>query len=300
MALQPGAIKNISEFFKVNPNYSGGFNAQGAPMLPKAAPNISILGLNPGQAQVNLPQQNFNNTPLPASLDINALLQGAQSARTIAAQPLVPQAQAIVAQQMPQIKANVEAFLGQQKSNAQSDFLRRGITGGSTEQQTLIRDLPTQAAGILAQSEADLFAKALPFAQAQQQSQVQAAQAESQFGVSLRSLVSEERFQTLNLQQRENLSRADLQMKSELSRIEQQFQAQMLIAQQNFQAAENELDRQIAQEQIQQLSEARRQASKDAITGSLITAGGTILGGLLGGPVGAGIGAGIGSTLSKK
>lgn len=295
MGLDPAALKNINNFYKNNPNYSGIFDGQGNPVLPIQSKIPSMADFNFQQPQVSLPTQNFGFTP-PAALDFNALLQGAQSAQSIAAQPLAPQAQALIAPQLPILKQNVEGFLGQQKANAQSDFLKRGITGGSTETQTLIRDLPTQAAGILAQGEADLFSKALPLAQAQQQAQVQAAQAESQFGLSLRSLVSEESFKTLNLEQRENLTRADLQMKSELSRVDQNFQAQLLIAQQNFESAQNELDRQIAQEQLNQLHEQRREASRDAIIGSIIVAGGSILGG----PLGAGIALGGVAASSKK
>lgn len=283
-------MKKSNNFFNANPN-AVTFNPNPAPTGVASISDFSTPSFNPTM----IPKVNFTPTVDP-SLDFAALMGMQQKAVATAGQPLDARIHSIINPQLPGIRDDVNAFLGQQQDIAKASAVRRNIAGSSTTDLTVNRDLPGQAANMLARNEADLILKATPIAQADRAFEAQTQAQAATFGANLRSMVTDEQFKTMGLQQQQNLAQADADLKRELSSIDQNFQAQMLIAQQNFTAAQNEQDRQLAQQQMAQLNAERQKARQQSFLKGLMTIGGAVGGAYFGGTAGAQVGAAVGNA----
>lgn len=181
-------------------------------------------------------------------------------------------ARRIVEPQLPLVTQAVENFINQQKSSAQSDFLARGLTGGSTEVQTLTRDLPAAGAKALSDATTKLIADAIPQAQNEKQLALQGASLATQW----RQMLGTEKFNMLSLDQRAKIADADRQTQVKLAQIDMQFKAKLAEAQMRFEAAQNQEDRLVADEQFRLLQKERSKAREQAFFQGLIKTGVTI------------------------
>ena len=200
-------------------------------------------------------------------------------------------ATSIIAPQLPLLQEDALLMGGQLKADAISEIgTRRGLAGGSTLAGTVFKDIPGQVNKAYADAQTKLLLEALPIAQAEKQANVQNA-------ISLRSMVGDEQFKKLGLEQQERLAASDQSLKIELSNIDREFNARITIAQQKFEASQNEIDRQIAAKQYQELLSERKKAREGAFLSGLTS--------LVGMGIGAGmatnplLGAFVGSQVGK-
>src|SRR3990167_1228264 len=256
---------------------SGGFSAGSFPgSTPTGLPSLAT---NPLTGAPAVPAPTPSGDPL---LSTQALTTQSQAALTAAQKPVTDTVNAIVAPQMPLIQRAVEEFINKQKASAQSYNMRMGRTGSSTESLLLNRDLPEQGAQALADANVKLVAAALPIAMQDKALNVEALMGQAKFGLSLRGLVSDEKFKALGLEQQERLSTMDRDLKLLLQQIDQSFKSQEMQIQRDFDANQNALGRQAAVDamnaQMAYQQNERRKARVQAITTSLTTIAGMAVG----------------------
>ena len=231
--------------------------------------------------------------PMDPSLGVQALLKQVQDAVdksneavTAANAPIGDAAQTLINPLLPGLKSDINEAVSQQVAANQSDMMKRGATGSSTE---MLGSADIRAAGIKAldQGIQQLLFQALPIAMQDKQNKVAAIQGQvatlmekAKTATSLRSLISDEQFKSLSLDQQANIANADNATKMEIQKIDQDFQTRMTILQQNFQAAQNEADRQVYQQQMNQLKDARDNAQRNSVFKGILTTLGAIGGGM--------------------
>ena len=225
------------------------------------------------------------------------LFSAAGRPSTTLAQPVTRTVQDIIRPLIPIIEKSINERTLQAQSNAQSEFMRRGLTGGSTELQTITRDLPAQGTRDLADAESQLLLQAIPLAQREKESLAGAQAEEAKFGVSMRSLVSNEQFQTMSLEQKDRITQADNALRLELQRIDNEANMSLLLVQQNFERAQNAEDRAIAEKQYQDILNEKQRARRTAFLKGITTVIGAGVGGSVGGVEGAKVGAVAGNAV---
>jgi hypothetical protein len=236
------------------------------------------------------PQVTFDPLLSPTNI-----LQQGQDALAAAKAPVDP-TKFIAPGAMALMTQGVNEQAGIAKASAQSDFAARGMTGSSTEVQTLTRDLPAAAQKALAEGTVKLLQAAYPLAIADKQTIVDATFKTASLTTQVRQMIGDEKFKQLSLDQQAQIANQDVQLKLNLADIEMKFQAAMQQAQQAWQGAENDKDRAAASAQFEYLKSQRKNAQLGAFTSSLTTLAGAGIGFMVGGPVGAVVGAGIGSA----
>lgn len=251
-------------------------NQTAAPLAPMSVPTPALPAFTP-LAPTPTPQ--FD--PL---LSTKGIYDQGQAAIDAARAPLTDAVNAIVAPQIPLLTQQVQDQENVDRSSAQSTFGARGLTGSSTEIQTLTRDIPAMAHKALAEGTVKLLTAAYPIAAADKAAIVDATFKSASLSTQLRSLVGDEAFKKLSLDQQRELANQDVQLKLSLADTEMKFQASMKEAEFAFQHAENEADRQIQRQQIQYLQDERKKAREGAFIKSLTTL------------VGIGVGVGLGAT----
>lgn len=155
------------------------------------------------------------------------------------------------------------------RSNAQSDFLNRGLTGSSTEVGTLTKTLPDQANQALAEGTVKLLTAAYPIAASEKAAIVDSMFKSVSLSTQLRGILGDEAFKTMSLQQQREVANQDAQLKIQLADIEMRFQAAIKNAEFAFTAAENDKDRAIQQQQLDYLKSERSKARQGAFLSSL-------------------------------
>lgn len=258
--------------------------------IPDGTPDTSLLAA-PGSAypDINslLPSRDYQISTDPL-LSPQAVLEKSQAATAVAMRPSADVANALIAPQIPILEKSIGEQTNAAKASAQSDFLARGMTGSSSEVQTITRDIPAASAKALAEGEIKLFAEALPIAQRQKEIQAAALGKEVDTSVKLRELVSTEKFNSMSLQQKQDLAKADAGLKITLDQIDKAFQARLTQAKFAFEHAENEANRAIEQQKLDFTISQYRQSRKDAFTKGLTSIAGFIAGGAIAGPAGSG------------
>ena len=278
-------FKRANQYFNQNP---------GETSYTDPGPSYNIDALNIPQysfiPQTSLATTNF--TPkIDPSLSIDNLIQQFNTAQS---KSLIPTAQSIVESQRPFIQKDVENFLTSATDVAKQDILRRNIAGSSTEQLKIGKDIPLQAADLLAKRENEALIQALPFAQREKELGIQGVQ----FTAGLRKMVTDEQFQSMSLDQKQNLAEADMNLRIELDKLDKQFQTQKEMVRQKFEAAQNQADRDLAMYELRTLENERKKARSDAFTKSIFSLAGAGIGFASGGGlVGAGVGATVGNAL---
>ena len=232
------------------PNLSGGFSPTvPAPAPTSFTPDPLLLGaLTQGQDAINLAKAPVDPTKFIAPGAVDLLTKGVEH------------------------QANVA------RASAQSDFANRGLTGSSTEVQTLTRDLPAQAQVALQEGTVKLLQAAYPLALADKQAVVDATFKTASLTTQIRGLLGDEKFKMLSLDQQRELSNQDVQLKLKLADVEMKFQAAMKEAEFAFTRAENDKDRAVAQQQFEYLKSQRAKAQQGAFISSLTTLAGIGIG----------------------
>lgn len=281
----PNALANL-------PGMGGASPAN--PFSPSARPAFNPDALIAGLPKIDpnsiyKPQTaNFTIDPL---LSPSALLGRMDAASKAAGASTTDIARGFVAPQIPLLESSVADSVSQARANAQSDFLRRGLTGSSTELYTLGRDIPAAGMKALSDAEVNLLTQAIPLAQNEKQLNFQAASKGAEFGVSLRKLIGDEEYNKLSLDQKDRITQADIALKVQLDAIDKNFQAHLEDARQAFQWASDESDRKVAADKYQAILDAQKQAKKQAFLKSGLTLAGAGVGATMGQPlVGAEVG----------
>lgn len=248
-------------------------------------PTIAIPQINTGALQPLKPIQSpMGNSFMPAatpspsggidpSLSTQSLLTQGQAALTAAQTPVDP-TKFIAPGAVDLMTKGVNDQLNINRASAQSDFNRRGITGSSTEIQTLTKDLPAAANAALQEGAIKLLQAAYPLALADKQATVDAMFKTTSLSTQIRSMIGDENFKMLNLNQQRELANQDVQLKLTLADLDMKFQAQMKQAEFAFTAAENDKDRAIAEKEYQYLVSERKKAREGAFMKSLTTLAG--------------------------
>ncbi len=190
----------------------------------------------------------------------------------------------IVNPQIPLLTQELNNQLNVNKASAQSDFLARGLTGSSSELQTLTRELPAAANKALAEGIIKLQTQAIPLAQNEKQLASDAAFKSASLTTQLRTTIGEEQFNRLSLVQKQQLAEADMKLQRELKSIDQQFAERTQEAQFAFQRSENDKDRAIAETQYQNLQDERKRSRQGAFFSGLTSIAGLGIGAYFGDP----------------
>lgn len=271
-------------------------NSQGVTMAeykPIALPptiKVPTLDSAPTVSSPELPSLSFDPLLSPASI-----LKKNEDAVAAAKAPVDP-SKFIVPGATDLLTQGLNEQLNINKASAQSDFLARGMTGGSTEVQTLTRDLPNAANKALAEGTVKLLTAAYPLAMADKQSNVDALFKSASLATQIRSIIGDEAFKGLSLKQQAEIANQEATLRTRLAQIDMEFQSSIKNAELAFQMAENDKDRKIAEAQYQQLLEARKKARTNSFFSGLTTIIGTGVGAYYGGPAGAAAGASAGKT----
>jgi hypothetical protein len=206
---------------------------------------------------------------LPKGLDLESVLSSIN-------QPLDANIDSIVAPQYKVLQDNLNRQEAQNRSNAQSTFMQRGLTGSSSELGALTRDIPGQTQQALATGYAGLVAGAAPIAQRQNEANLQAR-------LSLRNMITDEQFNSMSMEQKDRLAQQDQQLQLALKQLDMKYGIALEQARQAFEAAENDTDRGIASEQSEKLRRARKDESDRALTVAYMQTVAKFLGGAIGG-----------------
>ena len=204
-------------------------------------------------------------------LSADNILSPIQAAQAAFAKPTMTAAREFIEPSIPLLTQKVNEQAGQQKAAAQSDFLNRGITGSSTEVQTITRDIPAAANKALVEGINQLLLQAIPLAQNEKSMAIDTALKTASLSTNLRQVLGDEAFKTLDLNQRRELANQDVQLKLKLADVEMKFQAAMKQAEFAFTAAENDKDRAVAAQEYQYLLSERKKARQGAFMSSLST-----------------------------
>lgn len=268
----------------------GGYDLFGQKQDTSSIPLISTPSLPAAPIQPLAPISAPAMDPL---LSTGSILQQGQAAATAAAAPVDP-TKFIAPGAMDLLTKGVNEQANINKASAQSTFGARGLTGSSTEVQTLTRDIPAQANQALAEGTVKLLQAAYPLAIEDKRMIVDSMYKTTSLSQSMRQLIGDESFKNLSLQQQRELANQDTQLKLTLADVEMRFQAKMKEAEFAFTAAENDKDRAAAQQQFEYLKSERNKDRTGAFIKSLTAiagvgigfatggVGGAILGGLAG------------------
>lgn len=271
-----------------------GYDIWGRSIQTPSPTAITLPQLNPNEIpRISTPPITFDPLLSPA----NILSQGADALK--AAQAPVDPTKFIVPGAQELLTKGVNEQLNVARASAQSDFAARGLTGSSTEVQTLTRDLPAAAQTALQEGTIKLLQAAYPLALQEKQTIVDATFKSASLTSQVRQLIGDEQYKQLSLNQQAEISNQDVQLKLNLADIEMKFQAAIKQAEFAFTAAENEKDREVARQQFEYLKSERNKARQGAFISSLTTIAGTIIGAVYGGPVGAAVGASAGKAAGE-
>lgn len=259
------------------------WNLPPAPPPPVVTPTIPTVGAP---------------TPEPG-LDAAALLQSigqannfSQQAANAASAPITDMVNNIVAPHIPLITSAVNEHIASQVADWASSESTKGTVGSSRADLGTAK-IRGSGAKSIADQIAQLITQAIPLAQNDRNAKVAALQGQAataaktgEFGLSLRGLVSDEKFKTLSLNQQASIFNADAELKKQILQIDQQFQAAQTKGQMDFQNAQNDKDRAMYAQQIQMAKDAASKARTQAITKSLTTLAGMGVGAALAAPTG--------------
>lgn len=273
----------------------GSFSIQSVPDVWVNVPTPTIASPSPlmfnPTANSATPDLSFDPMLTPSSI-----LSRTREAESLARSPLDSAVATMIAPQIGQLTESLQQQENVEKASAQSTFGARGLTGSSTELQTLTRDIPTQTQRSLAKGVVDLTAAALPIAQREREFASETALRGASLSTQLRSIMGDEQFKKLSLQQQKSLADQDAKLRVDLANLDVRFQTALAKAKMEFEAAENEADRAVAQQQMDILQQERRKARNASFFKSLTTLAGIGIGAFFGGPAGAAVGGAVGGT----
>lgn len=267
--------------FLVGPGGERAFWTQPAPG-PTPVPAIGIPNVGATDIKPLSPTPPITFDPL---LSPENILKQGQAAIDAAKAPVDP-SKFIVPGARELLTQNINEQLNINRAAAQSDFAARGMTGSSTEVQTLTRDLPAAADKALAEGTIKLLTAAYPLALQDKQTIVDSTFKSVSLSTQLRSVIGDEQFKKLSLDQQRELANQDVQLKLKLADIEMKFQASMKQAEMAFTAAENEKDREVARQQFEYLKAERNKARTSSFMSSITSVLGMGIGAALAAPTG--------------
>jgi len=206
--------------------------------------------------------------------DISNLLSISNILNTVN-KPLMSTVNDLIAPQVPVLQALSDTQTAAAIANAKSEFTRRGIRDSSTDLQTILRDLPSEAQKNVSMAIADLLAKSTATAMEQKK-------LETSTSVTLRSLISDEQFKTMTLDQQERFKTDDISLARELKQLEianDQKQLDLKIAyQKETDQKERDLIAQLMRKQEERYADARKAAFTKGLISLGFGVGGAVLG----------------------